>query len=116
MLAEGDPGLVPQASVVRHAPLATTTKCIFLYDDHFRPRCSNLLDTIISLSKPPEFTFSKWKVRESAVGDSIVSSGRLCVRLIVVSGVDAVHALILEQRRMCNVLGSKAWSLTQTMY
>ena len=111
LLAQGDPGLVPPASVIRHAPLAATKKCIFLYNDHFRARCSNLLSTIVSLSALPN---SKWKVRqESAVGDSIVASGCLCVKL---SGFDVVRSLVLEHRRICNVLGSKAWSLTQPMY
>ena len=111
LLAQGEPGLVPPASVIRHAPLATTRRCIFLYDDHFRARCSNLLSAIVSLSELPN---SKWKVsRKSAVGDSIVASGGLCVKL---SGVDVVRSWILEHRQICNVLGSKAWSLTQPMY
>ena len=112
VLAQGDPGMVPQASVVRHAPLVTTRKCIFLYDDHFRARCSNLLSTIVSLSELPN---SKWKVRRvSAVGDSrVAASEGLCVKL---SGVDVVRSWILEHRRIHNVLGSKVWSLTQPMY
>ena len=38
MVAGGDPDYVPKESLIRHAPLAQSTKVVFEYDTHFEAR------------------------------------------------------------------------------
>ena len=45
-LAEGDPALVPPQSIIRHRPLAMTTKHVGEYDALFQARESNLAHVI----------------------------------------------------------------------
>jgi len=107
-LARGDPERVPKESVIRHRPLAMETKCVFLYDAHFQARSWNLLDTLTELSKIPG---SKWKVRSSAVGEAKESDkGHEIVKL---TGVDVVRSWIQKSRRIHNVSGSRARTLTE---
>ena len=115
VLAKGDPEHIPKESVIRHVPLVETTKVVFEYTDHFKAREGNLVGSIKELSKLPK---SQWKVRNSsvsAVGDSSVSAvGERGHSIMTLSadGVDTLRSWIGEHRRIVNVSGPKAWSLT----
>ena len=136
-LARGDPDQVPKESVIRNRPLATTVPCVFEYDAHFKARSMNLLNTLTALSNLPN---SKWKVRcfdggvantmaavganAAAVGAKAAADGakanhdkghEIVTLNGTLNGVDVVRCWVQKHRRVSNVLGSKAWTLTGVM-
>lgn len=111
-LARGDPDCVPKESVIRYVPLAESKKVVFVYDAHFQARSRLLLDSLQALSKLPK---SKWKVRSSpvsAIGDTEGAN----VALRASDGVDVLRSWIAAHRRIVNVSGPKAWSMTQPLF
>ena len=58
-LAQGDPALVPPQSIIRHRPLAMTTKHVWEYDALFQARESNLAHVIGELCAMAK---SKWRL------------------------------------------------------
>ena len=119
-LARGDPACVPKESVIRHLSLATTIPCVFEYDVHFKARSMNLLSTLTALSQLPK---SRWKVRclDGGVANTVAAvgakanddKGHEIVKLNgPFKGVDVVRCWMQKHRRVHNVLGSKAWTLT----
>ena len=129
-LARGDPDQVPKESVIRNRPLATTVPCVFEYDGHFKARSMNLLNTLTALSNLPN---SKWKVRcfDGGVANTVAAVGAKAAdgaakanhdkghEIVTLNGnsngVDVVRCWLQKHRRVRNVLGSKAWTLTGVM-
>ena len=119
-LARGTPACVPKESAIRHLSLATTVPCVFEYDVHFKARSMNLLNTLTALSQLPKST---WKVRclDGGVANTVAAvgakvnddKGHEIVKLNgPFKGVDVVRCWMQKHRRVHNVLGSKAWTLT----
>ena len=113
-LARGDPDCVPKESVIPHKPLVLLTKLVFQYDAHFQARSQNLLDSLTALSKLPG---SNWKVAEVGAQHSgrwrADVKGHEFLKLDGVAGVDVVRSWIQKHRQIHNVLGSRAWTLTE---
>ena len=115
-LAQGDPALVPPQSIIRHRPLAMTTKHVWEYDALFQARESNLAHVIGELCAMAK---SNWLLRGPGVAKGRVGSGKgssahklVQHQFVQVTGVDVVRTWIQEHRRIENRAGSKAWSLT----
>ena len=117
VLAEGDPGRVPQASVLRHRPLAEEMKVVFKYGVHFQARAWQVLKTLEALSAP-NLPDSKWKIRSPAVGGPISAGADSDKGYEVVELIDVgdLRSWLQRHRRILNVMGSKAWSLTQPVF
>lgn len=108
-LARGDHNLVPKESVIRHRPLAREKQVAFVYDGHFEARAGNVLDTLKHLSRIPQST---WTVVRAGAAPPPAAVGAEVVQLI---GTDVVRAFLQNNRRICNVTGSRAWTLTERM-
>ena len=116
VMARGDPGCVPRASVIRHRPLAMSMKVVFQYDSHFQARSGTVVKTIQALCAP-KLPRSKWKFRSaSAVGESSSAAADRGYEIVQLTGVDVVRSWVQKTRRIHNVMGSKAWSLDQPMF
>ena len=109
-LARGDPECVPAESVIRHRPLAMEKKCVFEYDKHLKARSSNLVKTLMAIS---EIEDTKWEVRLSDGG--VANANDKGYEFVNLHGVDVVRSWIQKHRRIDNVLGSKAWTLTHSI-
>ena len=124
-LAQGDPGRVPKESILRHRPLAMETKFIFEHNEHFAARSGILLNVLKSLSEKPENT---WKVVKQTAQDeqSLLDLARGTgpptgerakakgYSVVSITKVDSLRSWVQQNRRIYNVSGAKAWSLTQT--
>ena len=115
VLAEGDPGRVPRASVLRHRPLAAEMKVVFKYDVHFQARAWQVLKTLEALSSP-NLHYSKWKIRSPAVGGPISADADKGYEVVELIDLGDVRSWLQRHRRIRNVMGSKAWSLTQPVF
>ena len=72
-LAQGDPALVPPQSIIRHRPLAMTTKHVWEYVALFQARESNLAHMIGELCAMAK---SNWLLRKPGVAEGKVRSGK----------------------------------------
>ena len=106
-LAQGDPDLVPKESVVRHRPLAMEKKLAFRYDGRFEARFGNLLATFKKLATTPG---SKWTVGRIEAAPAAVGA-----ETVQLTGVDVVRRFLQTHRRIYNVTGSRAWTLTERL-
>ena len=114
-LARGDHHRVPKESVIRHRHVATETKVAFQYDGHFEARSGNIIETLNKLSSVPN---SKWTVvrADAAVGAPPPAAvGATLVQLSSASGIDVLRRFLQKNRRIYNVTGSRAWTMTERM-
>ena len=78
-LAQGDPALVPPQSIIRHRPLAMTTKHVWEYDALFQARESNLAHVIGELCAMAK---SNWLLRGPGVAKGKGSGAHKLVQVI----------------------------------
>jgi len=114
-LAKGDHHLVPKESVIRHRPLAIEKKVAFHYDGHFEARSGNVLDTLKHLSRIPK---SKWTVVRADAAPppaAVGAEAAVGANVVQLTGIDVVRRFLQNNRRIYNVTGSRAWTLTERM-
>ena len=113
-LARGDPHAVPKESVIRHRPLAIEKTIKFVYTPHFAARKGLIVRALERLATLPG---SKWKVSAAPAGAAAAGAaaavGAGCLLLDEAHGTDRLRTWIQENRRICNVQGSRAWTTTE---
>ena len=94
----------------------------YVYNRHFAARKSLI---VRALEQIATLTGSKWKVSVAAAapveiaGAAAVGAGAAaavgadCLFLDEVHGVDRLRSWIQENRRICNVVGSRVWTTTE---
>ena len=107
--AQGDPGKIPEGSVVFHRPLAMITTHTFAYTDHFRARAANVVETLRSLAALPK---CKWVV-EPLTDDRPLAM--INANLIQLTDEDCLRTYINRHRSIANVCGPKAWTVDEAM-